>query len=73
MAYHRCAASEDQVHILAAHALFEVERGVGVRVHPNAARLASLNDPRVDGLEHVAIVRAPDEELARFGLGPELK
>jgi hypothetical protein len=72
-AFHRRAAAEDQVDPLAADARFQIERGVGVRVHPTAARLASQNDPGVNGLEHVIIVRTSDEEVARLGLGPELK
>ncbi len=43
LAFHRRAAAEYEIHLLAADARFQVEQGVGVRVDPAAARLAFPN------------------------------
>ena len=52
---------------------FRSSEGVAVRVDPDAARLALPDHPTADGLEHVIVAGAQDEEVTRAGLGPELK
>src|SRR5262249_22185274 len=73
LAFHRHAAAEHQVDFLAACARLQVEQAVGVRVDPVAARLTLLNHPRADGLEHVIVAGALDEEATRARRGSELK
>ena len=58
---------------LAVDARLQVEQAVGVRVHPFAARLAFVDHPGADGLGHVIVAGARDEEAARAGLDPESK
>ena len=70
-AFHSRPVAEDQVHLLAAHARFQVERSIGVGVEPSAARLAIQDHPGADGLEHVCVVTTQHEEVSRLGLSSE--
>ena len=70
---HRRAAAEHDVDLPAVGARLQVAGDEGVGVHAAAARLALVEHPLADLLEHVVLAGAQDDQRARVGQDRELE